>query len=380
VDLFEDDGYEMLVRALRARANKIGATLQIKKTWQQNINSKTKIQTSKPNLEKVRNNNKSVSAQEEYVRTIDKRYLLGLIVLIVFFSFWIPSFFNRPKENPIETKTKEFETPILISVTETLKPSTPLSIPTNTKTPVFTVTLTPLPIEIKDDKGVSMVLVPGGNFIMGGGSKSNSQPAHTVFLDTFYVDKYEVTNKHYKLCVDEGICKLPSTMSSNTHSNYFGASQYGNYPVIYVDWYQALSYCEWREASLPTEAQWEKSARSTDGRSYPWGDEVVECNRANYCLDDTVEAGRFEAGKSVYGVYDMAGNVSEWVLDWYSDTYYQNFSTPNPSGPDNGVYKVLRGGSWDKDVFAVHTTYRIENYPSNATFYTGFRCARDANP
>lgn len=240
--------------------------------------------------------------------------------------------------------------------TQTAMPShTPTRIPTatNSSTPTPTFTAFPYPIKLTDPKGVVMALVPAGEFIMGNNNgQEGEKPVHIVYLDVFYIDIYEVTNKQYKDCVDAGVCQSPQHTGSNSHSNYYGNSQYDNYPVIYVNWNMAKTYCEWRQAKLPTEAQWEKAARGTDGRTYPWGEEVPDCSKANYsgpdriCVGDTTAIGSYESGKSPYGIYDMAGNVWEWVTDWYSETYYRNSPAANPLGPDFGQVRVVRGGAW----------------------------------
>lgn len=234
-----------------------------------------------------------------------------------------------------------------------------------------------------DSKGAAMRFVPAGNFIMGSDSGyDNEKPAHSVYVDDFYIDKYEVTNALYKACVDAGACQSPKQTNSFTRESYYGNSEYDDYPVLYVDWEDAASYCQWRGMSLPTEAQWEKAARGTDGRTYPWGNKIDE-GYANYKddLGDTSAVGSYENGKSPYGVYDMAGNVWEWVADWYSDTYSLNTVLTNPTGPASGQFRVLRGGSWHDGDDIVRTTNRGWNqleYFYNVDF--GFRCAMDANP
>ena len=243
---------------------------------------------------------------------------------------------------------------------------------------------------IVDDKGVEMVLIPEGNFIMGStpgnypNSQPDEQPAHTVHLDAYYIDRYEVTNKLYTACVDARRCPLPRNSSSDTRASYYGNSQYGNYPVIFVDWNMAKTYCEWRGARLPTEAEWEKAARGTDGRLYPWG-QNIDCTYANYlgsqnggCVGDTTGVGSYESGQSPYGVYDMAGNVWEWVADWYDENYYATLgkNSDNPPGPTSGQVRVLRGGGWPNDDNAVRSTFRLEVDPSYTDRDFGFRCVR----
>lgn len=249
--------------------------------------------------------------------------------------------------------------------------------------------------EMADRRGVVMRLVPAGEFTMGSdeaASPMEEKPAHEVYLDAFYIDKYEVTNKLYKACVDEGTCDSPLDFSSATRSSYYDNPQFDNYPVIYVGWNMAKTYCEWRGAQLPTEAQWEKAARGTDTRTYPWG-ERISCDKANYwpkdeaCVGDTAQVGTYESNVSPYGVYDMAGNVMEWVADWYSLTYYSDSPDSNPLGPDSGSgeERVLRGGSWMSSDHHVRTDAR--QWPWNSFGHVphynqdlGFRCVLGTSP
>ena len=292
------------------------------------------------------------------------------------------------------------EQPTLIrlpSQTDTPIPShtptrTPTQIPTATRTPIPTHTFTafPYPTEITDANGVEMVLVPAGEFIMGDNNgQQNEKPAHRVYLDAFYIDTYEVTNKRYQDCVSAGMCQPPINTFSETRSSYFGNPTYDDYPVIYVSWNMSRTYCEWRGADLPTEAQWEKAARGTAGRKYPWGEEWPDCRRVNFldfstgvCVGDTSAVGSYESGKSPYGVYDMAGNVLEWIADWYSETYYQNSPGANPTGPDSGQFRMSRGGAWYGQVdhlYAYGRHVSLNPYPSGY-HDAGFRCARAATP
>ena len=253
--------------------------------------------------------------------------------------------------------------------------------------------------DFTDSKGVPMRLIPAGEFTMG---SSNVDAAlaecqnydsscnhgwfedelvpHPVSLDAFYIDIYEVTNGLYADCVNAGACQPPKKTSSDTRSSYYGNSAFDNYPVIFIEWDMAKTYCEWREARLPTEAEWEKAARGTDQRTYPWGEEVDNTyTNYNNNIGDTSAVGSYESGKSPYGIYDMAGNVWEWVADYYSDTYYSNSPSSNPLGPDSGQEKVLRGGSWYDPAYLIRTTTRLQqNQPVDNNY--GFRCARDAAP
>ena len=253
-------------------------------------------------------------------------------------------------------------------------------------TPTLTailVSATPAPPEITDAQGVDMVLVPAGTFILGSNiGNFNERPPHEVELDAFYIDIYEVTNSAYEACVDTGKCTSPGLNALGAFlTSYYDDPQYADYPVVYVNWFQARKYCEWRGAELPTEAQWEKAARGTDGPTYPWGP-YITCIRANYggCTNLTSAVGSFQEGVSPYEVYDMAGNVWEWVADWYSDTYYQTSPFPaNPQGPADGQFRVLRGGSFVDDENSQRSSHRQGELPEQFNWNIGFRCARDAD-
>jgi formylglycine-generating enzyme required for sulfatase activity len=271
----------------------------------------------------------------------------------------------------------------------TNSPSLPLP-PTNTAMPEATPTQTDtpaptsLPAEISDPNGVTMLLVPAGIFTMGSSDGSpEEQPVHEVYLDDFYLDKYEVTNVLYRACVDAGVCNEPHNTGSSTRPTYYGDPAFDSYPVIYVDWSQAKTYCEWRGARLPTEAEREKAARGTDGRTYPWG-EGTDCSRANYssCIGDTVAVGGYEDGLSPYGLYDMAGNVSEWVADWFGADYYATLAdnASNPQGPNDGTLRGVRGGSWEGQDRFLRAYTRGRRQPVYNDFEIGIRCARGAFP
>ena len=262
--------------------------------------------------------------------------------------------------------------------TATLPPS-----PTSTQVPIPTrAVFDPHPdsSDYLDAQGVPMRLVPAGDFSMGSeNGNSDEKPAHTVYLDEFYMDKYEVTNGLYKACVEAGACDPPADTTSYTRSTYYGNAEFDNYPVIRVDWNQAAAYCGWREGKLPSEAQWEKAARGTDGRTYPWG-EGIDKTFANYNSDigDTTGVGSYESGVSPYGIYDMAGNVWEWVADWYDAGYYATLGegAANPQGPDTGQVRVLRGGSWNYFAFNLRASIRLGDIPVIINDVVGFRCSR----
>jgi formylglycine-generating enzyme required for sulfatase activity len=221
---------------------------------------------------------------------------------------------------------------------------------------------------------VSMVFVPPGEFVLGN---------NTVYLDAFWIDKTEVTNGMYARCVQAGQCNAPASNASRTRESYYGNAEFDHHPVILVSWADANAYCTWAGGRLPTEAEWEKAARGTDGRPYPWGDldPPGAGDLLNFQAQDTAQVGLFPAGASPYGALDMAGNVSEWVADWLDQDYYSDPPPFNPLGPDSGQYRVWRGGSWANiSPERIQTYSRTGNLPTDTSSGIGFRCARDAAP
>ncbi|MBN2386388.1 MAG: SUMF1/EgtB/PvdO family nonheme iron enzyme [Anaerolineales bacterium] len=247
-----------------------------------------------------------------------------------------------------------------------------------------TLPLTPTPIlgigssRVRPADGMVMVYVPAGAFPMGSREgASDEEPVHTVTLEAYWIDRTEVTNGMYAACVAEGACPPPSSARSNTRSPYYGNPAYADYPVIYVDWNDAQAYCEWTGGRLPSEAEWEKAARGTDGRRYPWGDLSPTAERANYhgsSVGDTQAVGSFPAGASPYGALDMAGNVWEWTADWYDAHYYSRSPEANPTGPASGTYRLLRGGSWDYIGSFLRSALRLRATSGNSSYGIGFRC------
>ena len=221
---------------------------------------------------------------------------------------------------------------------------------------------------------MEMVYVPAGEFTIGSeGGDSDEQPIHEVYLNAYWIDKYEVTNGQYAQCVAAGSCSAPGSTGSYTRSSYYGNSQYEDYPVIYVSWYDAEDYCTWAGGRLPSEAEWEKAARGTDERVYPWGDVSPTSQLVNYNTRDTKTVGSYPDGASPYGALDMAGNVWEWVADWYGS--YSSGVVSNPQGPSTGDYRILRGGSWGNYVEGLRASDRDGYYPDYSGYYYGFRCA-----
>lgn len=261
--------------------------------------------------------------------------------------------------------------------------------------PTSAPTLSPEPITTEEPAPVEapagMVYIPAGEFQMGcdpahnGGFScvTDSLPLHTVYLDAFFIDQYEVANVQYTECVAADGCKYPSRTNSATRESYFANPEFDDYPVVFVAWADAAAYCTWAAKRLPTEAEWEKAARGSEVKAYPWGDGDPACTLANSfnnpdgskCVGDTSAVGSFPEGSSVFGVADMAGNVWEWVNDWYSETYYAESPMENPVGFEGSSTRVLRGGGWASTWPQLLTASRTFDPDFHSSNDLGFRCA-----
>lgn len=254
--------------------------------------------------------------------------------------------------------------------------------------------------------GMTLVYIQPGSFWRGSRydfipGEPDERPYKKITLDGFWIDQTEVSNAMYAFCVEDGACQPPLYTGSATRHSYYDNRDYANYPVIFTSWYQAQDYCSWAGRRLPTEAEWEKAARGTDGRRYPWGwisspETGSRDNRLNFCdincsfiyhnpkyddgYADTSMIGSYPPGASPYGVLDTAGNVWEWTADWYIVRYYDEAPDQNPPGPDAGNARVIRGGSWLEGTYkGILLSFRAANRswrdPSQAINNLGFRCA-----
>jgi eukaryotic-like serine/threonine-protein kinase len=311
--------------------------------------------------------------------------LLGLLIVIVgaLFSFSLININAADSRESQAAATATTESALIVALTQKAPTPTPLPRPTALPTP------TPQPL--LTETGSRMLYVPGGSFRMGfeeGGR--DERPLRMVQVDPFYIDETEVTVGQYAKCVEAGGCRAPRASSEN----YYDNPEYVDYPVIFVNWYDAEAFCEWRGARLPSEAEWEKAAGydpvETIKYRLPWGD-TFDGNRLNFCDANCTHSkrdpnyndgyryaapvGSYPDGRSPIGAYDMAGNVVEWVGDWYDFSYYRNATDNNPRGPDTGDFRVIRGGSWLGSAEEVTTTIRRSYDPLVAQANVGFRCA-----
>ncbi|HAX71566.1 MAG TPA: SUMF1/EgtB/PvdO family nonheme iron enzyme [Anaerolineales bacterium] len=302
------------------------------------------------------------------------------LVVILLFSFLLTAcnLSTIPLSTAIPTLTNTLPVP-----TETL-------LPAQTPKPAFE------PLETRDAAGIPMMFIPESVFKLGDTNLQNDdkQPIHEVSLPTFYIDKYEVTNVQYQACVNAGICRPPDNSSFAEQTEvYFGNPVYDNYPVVFVNWYNAQTFCQWRGARLPSEAEWEKAARG-DTRLYPWGNTFnsssingcdQNCPRWDVKLDwddgyaYTAPVGSFPNGLSPYGLEDMAGNVSEWTSSLLINYPYNSADgREDPQSPDN---RVIRGGSWESPTdYSLRSANRGWATPIGGYDMVGFRCAGNTVP
>ena len=248
--------------------------------------------------------------------------------------------------------------------------------------------------------GMVQVFVPAGSFRMGAldaNAAPDETPDHQVTMSAFWMDKLEVTNAMYMLCVQAGACEPPTTFASEKHDTYFNTDEFADFPVVNVTWGYAVDYCTWAGKRLPTEAEWERAARGDDFRNFPWGDERPGSTQANfnYLIRDVTRVGSFPAGASPYGVLDMSGNVWEWVSDFYDANYYGSSVASNPTGPlaavGAGHRHVIRGGSYqdvEKDIRVASRGFasgpnpdaadmESVEYTGEASSKIGFRCVSE---
>ena len=236
--------------------------------------------------------------------------------------------------------------------------------------------------------GMALVCVPAGNFTMGASEDdmqagADEKPLHQVYLDAFWIDRTEVTNAMFEKCVAANAChkrdyspylwgvRLPNG------TPYYGEADYADYPVIILDSEEAQTYCEWAERRLPFEAEWEKAARGTESKLYPWGN-TLDCRHANYlgCDKKPAKVTALELSASPFGVINMSGNLWEWVADWYDSDYYSRSPEKNPNGPALGEYRTLRGGGWRSLEAQLRVTNRSTGKPEHSTDgEIGVRCA-----
>ena len=271
-------------------------------------------------------------------------------------------------------------------LTPMLVQSSPISTATMTSAPALpTDTIQPTEEMFQPE----MIFIPSGEFEMGAKPEIGFQicletregcaledfedesPVHSVFLEDYWIFKYEVTNAFYRICVEAGGCAPPAV------SEFYNNPYYAEHPAVHVDWFAAAQFCKWAGGRLPTEAEWEKAALGETGWVYPWGD-VADCDKANYsgCNfgEVTLPIGSYPAGASVYGVMDMAGNAAEWTADWYDPEFYVLSPEENPLGPDSGELKTARGGSWKNLAVGIRSTNRGGNFPEVFSSGVGFRC------
>ncbi len=267
-----------------------------------------------------------------------------------------------PASTPTPTAVPPTNTP---AIPTTVPPTTPPTlVPIALAGPQSGTTMTWL-------DGGQLVYVPAGDFIMGTGEADT--PQKTVTLDGYWIDATDVTNRMYNQCVVTGNCAPPAAeLGTPVYSN----PDYGDYPVVGVTWDMAANYCKWVQGQLPSEAQWEKAARGTQGNKYPWGGDAPSCDLLNFsgCLGHTSSVTTFTGSKSPYGLLDMAGNVFQWVNDFYDQHYYDSMPAANPVGPSTGSQHVIRGSSFESDTSQMVSGFRRPADPAYHSRDLGFRC------
>lgn len=235
----------------------------------------------------------------------------------------------------------------------------------------------------KEETG--MVLIPAGEFLMGSADgRQDERPLHKVYLDAFYIDRYETTGKDFEAYLAANPDQHPTITGWEVDRTI--QPDMAKRPVFGLSWKRCGDYCAWRGKRLPTEAEWERTAAGLTNRIYPWGNEPPDPSRANFgkcCFilagKILAEVGSYELGKTPEGVYDLAGNIAEWVYDWYDKNYYPNSEYRNPKGPAKGKYHVIRGGAWNSYPYYMRSTDRYGTNDGQDFYGIGCRCAKSAS-
>lgn len=403
VDLFDEGGYEKLLRALRTRGDRIGSITYSLMKVDIRAEKKRKAEFLLQQAEKLEKNAMWADALDVYTR------IKGIDPSVVDLDNKLPDLRNKINSNNI-SKLSNKKLPVdpagpkrfrwIMGVLALLTVCCVLLVvgggiyaslnrtasEDQQALPVAATTEAPNSVL---PEVVDMVLVPTGDFTMGSNAGVPADaPPHVVSLDALYMDIYETNTTQYQECVASGFCPRPWTDNSTTRPGYYANPEFANYPVIHVDWNMANAYCEWRGKRLPTEAEWEKSARGQANLIYPWGNEF-DGVRLNFCdvncpdspntnfedgYDDTAPVDAYPQGVSMNGIYNLAGNVREWVQDQY-DAYPGGVTTADSNF---GLgWHVVRGGSWNENHLAAQTFARLAFAPDAVGDNTGFRCAKD---
>ncbi|MEK9162934.1 MAG: formylglycine-generating enzyme family protein [Chloroflexota bacterium] len=323
-----------------------------------------------------------------------RHIVTAIVVCVVLIAFAVLPYLITPSSTEVPVSPTKLSPTALFISTNIFAPTNTaiILIATPTRSPIPP-TLTPAPLpsstpavsstQVSTKDGMVLIYIPAGDFLMGSAdsdkeANSDEKPQHKVYLDAFWIDKTEVTNVMYARCVQAGACQTLFETKSFARSSYYTNAQFKDFPVIYVSWDDAGKYCKWAERRLPTEAEWEKAARGAIGRLYPWGDDPPNPSLLNFNknVGDTTQVGKYPDGASTYGVLDMAGNVWEWVADWYDEKYYSKSPNRNPDGPASGGFGILRGGAWVTEPNYVRAAQRLKVAFDFRDSIVGFRCAR----
>jgi formylglycine-generating enzyme required for sulfatase activity len=321
---------------------------------------------------------------------------LFLIVFVVTGGF-------SPNQTEVPSSTEVVQTADVLTIikateTETITPVIEATL-IETSTPTASQTPDSVVRMISEIDGMEMIYIAAGEFQMGGQSDNvfeSNEPVHSVYLDDFYLDQHEVTNAQFSVFLNQqenqeegGTTWLEDYKNDNKwgrapivmiDGQWESKDGYEEHPVVEVTWHGAQAYCDWAGRRLPTEAEWEKGARGElEGKKYPWGDEDPTCTAGAENGSQFFDCGSYTPVKTFspngYGLYDMSGNVWEWVADWYEEDYYSKSPAENPQGPFQGVTKLMRGGSWQSLSYQVQSSVRFKMKPRYQGGVAGFRCA-----